>query len=244
MMSASIMTWCLRFNSRAHGGRDLNKLLGQRRRGTVSIHAPTGGATINSLRQAFQVQFQFTRPRGARPAISLTVWVIGCFNSRAHGGRDFILSPGSMSSTFQFTRPRGARLTLRAKQAQEIAVSIHAPTGGATLVGGAAAAAFGVSIHAPTGGATTKTRTKSPIATFQFTRPRGARPKKEMKEPTKERFQFTRPRGARLAVQYRPDGGDVFQFTRPRGARLGLLAVGGDEHVSIHAPTGGATYGT
>ena len=54
------------FNSRAHGGRDYYEML---KTGTitVSIHAPTGGATEEGRLAALGIQFQFTRPRGARP---------------------------------------------------------------------------------------------------------------------------------------------------------------------------------
>ena len=56
-----------RFNSRAHGGRD-SKTFGYQERYAVSIHAPTGGATVRFVWCTVQAQFQFTRPRGARPA--------------------------------------------------------------------------------------------------------------------------------------------------------------------------------
>ena len=65
---ARLVRWSgyTRFNSRAHGGRDRHlplSLMCLR----VSIHAPTGGATRQGLRED---------ARDAR------------FNSRAHGGRD------------------------------------------------------------------------------------------------------------------------------------------------------------
>ena len=75
------------FNSRAHGGRD--PLVTYPYDGsTVSIHAPTGGATPSRCRRPTRRRFQFTRPRGARRA----------------GDR-----PPETKKKFQFTRPRGAR---------------------------------------------------------------------------------------------------------------------------------------
>jgi len=120
------------------------------------------------------------------------------FNPRAHAGRDSCL-PGIFAPAFRFqsTRPRGARprrpiLPRRAK-----AISIHAPTRGATWLDGAPyddptisihAPTRGatrdtkqpriskwISIHAPTRGATSIARGSSCTISFQSTRPRGAR---------------------------------------------------------------------
>ena len=56
----------MRFNSRAHGGRDPSLAhIGEQ--AVVSIHAPTGGATIRKLGVGMKEK---------------------SFNSRAHGGRD------------------------------------------------------------------------------------------------------------------------------------------------------------
>ena len=121
-----------RFNSRAHGGRDR---AGWVRTSTayVSIHAPTGGATGHAVSAFGFKEFQFTRPRGARHNMRIDHhWVDG--------------------------------------------VSIHAPTGGATLISPGEGPLFDVSIHAPTGGATSTILFCRPGAKFQFTRPRGARP--------------------------------------------------------------------
>ena len=102
------------------------------RRWAVSIHAPTGGATPTGKKTPPPREFQFTRPRGARQTPTAKC----------------------SASTFQFTRPRGARhgkalsadITLGfnsrahggrdgAKSAIDLSrqVSIHAPTGGATM---------------------------------------------------------------------------------------------------------------
>ena len=141
------------FNSRAHGGRDIvlvsangkqAKFQFTRPRGarpedgrpspapTVSIHAPTGGATAVNPVDEQSALFQFTRPRGAR--LRATV-------------------DASREERFQFTRPRGAR---RGKGEATVAtpVSIHAPTGGATSERDPGCGQRVVSIHAPTGGAT------------------------------------------------------------------------------------------
>ena len=79
------------------------------------------------------------------------------FNSRAHGGRDFLNHVHrSTIPLFQFTRPRGARLWKRFFfSCSSLGVSIHAPTGGATTNSTTERRSImKVSIHAPTGGAT------------------------------------------------------------------------------------------
>ena len=99
----------MRFNSRAHGGRDeyattpepapssfqFTRPRGarplqdaEREAGGVSIHAPTGGAT--------------------RALLALLVDVTG-FNSRAHGGRDGLSSMNSLDSDGFNSRAHGGR---------------------------------------------------------------------------------------------------------------------------------------
>ena len=142
------------FNSRAHGGRDTIGMHPQPQWILVSIHAPTGGATCGPIAWArVGFSFQFTRPRGARRCPRADRPPPSCFNSRAHGGRDFVNA----------AVPRRTR------------VSIHAPTGGATHPAESPGARDQVSIHAPTGGATPRNLPDARQKTFQFTRPRGAR---------------------------------------------------------------------
>ena len=56
---------------------------------SVSIHAPTRGATAALVAGGASVMFQSTRPRGARRVGRRNrggyAW---CFNPRAHAGRD------------------------------------------------------------------------------------------------------------------------------------------------------------
>ena len=78
----------------------------------VSIHAPTQGATSRIFTKVISTQ---------------------SFNSRTHAGCDRIAGIcRSASSLFQFTHPRRVRLMSVLGIARSIAVSIHAPTQGAT----------------------------------------------------------------------------------------------------------------
>ncbi len=122
----------------------------------VSIHAPARGATpaipgsmpitgsFNPRARAGRdkrchdsrkqmIEFQSTRPRGAR---------------RAGSGRKLC------ALLFQSTRPRGARLKLLIDVVERGHVSIHAPARGATSLPLSGTRSYPVSIHAPARGAT------------------------------------------------------------------------------------------
>ena len=228
------------FNSRAHGGRDGARKtalptgvlfqftrprgarpgsLGGRFRREVSIHAPTGGATPLLGLDTYGASSFNSRAHGGRDsAASHVPHALARFNSRAHGGRDTPFWANPRRKTFQFTRPRGARRLLAVLPCHFV-VSIHAPTGGATLRGAPCDKVLRVSIHAPTGG-----------ATLADGLPHGRR-----------RFN-SRAHGGRDSSARSARASSLFQFTRPRGARqkINYYVIGG-QYVSIHAPTGGAT---
>ena len=214
------------FNPRAHAGRDATsntaatitaafqstRPRGARRRaarcrvyrGSVSIHAPTRGAT-------------------ARLAAKTTC--CASFNPRAHAGRDTSIQTRVRRGTFQSTRPRGARpvtpqcnvssasVSIHAptrgatRHLPEIRapgrVSIHAPTRGATVTQPLAAGFRVVSIHAPTRGATSAAGLVCMFPAFQSTRPRGARPRGTSAHGQGQAFQSTRPRGARRCARHK-----------------------------------------
>ena len=72
---------------------------------------PRGARLLSKIVLIFPRMFQSTRPRGARPGTAVGKLNQGGFNPRAHGGRD----------------------TLQWSADSSWAVSIHAPTGGATV---------------------------------------------------------------------------------------------------------------
>ncbi len=123
------------------------------------------------------------------------------------------------------------------------AVSIHAPTRGATYTLFLLPFPFSVSIHAPTRGATFILQ--SPCQSMPSFNPRAHAGRDNSKKPLQRHymsfnprahagrdeavigfivgdteFQSTRPRGARLTVRIIVHPGQAFQSTRPRGARL------------------------
>ena len=99
---------------------------------SVSIHAPTRGATRISEGRGKRGRFQSTLPRGERPPMPRAKARSSSFNPRSHAGSD----------------KRIIALLIRE------AVSIHAPTRGATIDRFSASRFRSVSIHAPTRGAT------------------------------------------------------------------------------------------
>ena len=76
----------------------------------VSIHAPAGGATAFDTLQAYAVEFQSTRPQGARLNDKHNLHKELRFNPRARRGRDeYCPATPSVQLEFQSTRPQGAR---------------------------------------------------------------------------------------------------------------------------------------
>ena len=253
----------LGFNPRAHVGRDT--LIGCcEPEGGVSIHAPTWGAT--SSETCLICHMMCFNPRahvGRDPNRFNDFKHFESFNPRAHVGRDVKRLVGYGFYNSFNPRAHVGRDKIEFKIFFYLAVSIHAPTWGATWPITLASALAFVSIHAPTWGATDVLRPDYIQIEFQSTRPRGARLPQQAIRWRPSRFQSTRPRGARLGSsavgegrqRFNPRahvGRDMgmtlaelrkqFQSTRPRGARPcaaldGLLSI----HVSIHAPTWGAT---
>ena len=129
-----------------------------------------------------RLKFQSTRPRGARPRSVGRLVFQGCFNPRAHGGRDF----------------------------------------GCVFLAGCEA----VSIHAPTGGATGLSASLSEVpCQFQSTRPRGARPVTSILMISRIMFQSTRPRGARRGDKAGEQGAEQVSIHAPTGGATGRWAL-------------------
>ena len=209
----------------------------------VSIHAPTRGATKGKQLCKLAFTFQSTRPHGARLIRPGVVTSRLPFQStRPHGARRATPTASMRPWTFQSTRPHGARRQPLRPRRHRRQVSIHAPTRGATLMGGTAQYIANVSIHAPTRGATASARHPSPSHMFQSTRPHGARPQRPSSLARARSFnpRAHTGRDARSFFSWRSFL--MFQSTRPHGARLRrVFGFHLHEGVSIHAPTRGAT---
>ena len=102
----------INFNPRSHGGSD--KKYAQEKNGKlISIHAPTGGATISQAKSETAVYN---------------------FNPRSHGGSDWMGTGDLADLGISIHAPTGGA-TLGAKILLDPnTISIHAPTGGATVM--------------------------------------------------------------------------------------------------------------
>ena len=141
------------FNPRARMGRDSDHPThgpGE----FVSTHAPAWGATKTMCAMIASVEFQPTRPHGARRRPSTTPPRLSSFNPRARMGRDC-----------HRMRPRRHLLS----------VSTHAPAWGATHHIRRKPGEGIVSTHAPAWGATQRMGASEQDIEFQPTRPHGAR---------------------------------------------------------------------
>ena len=214
------MTQKLRFQfTRPHGARpDVSSI--HPRSSSVSIHAPTRGAT-SARHPAPQMRRFNSRAhtgRDQRPASAIRD-LIG-FNSRAHTGRDgrhrrrrqghravSIHAPtrgatignggNYLASEFQFTRPHGARPYWSNHSATSSSFNSRAHTGRDGSSGQARACA-GVSIHAPTRGATlARGHIQMPPRSFNSRAHTGRDPPASEVKANEGAFQFTRPHGAR-----------------------------------------------
>ena len=123
---------------------------------SISIHAPTRGATIsNGLCDGFYAIFQSTLPREERQVADLSLVSVNDFNPRSHERSDLSKLPLSgRTRAFQSTLPREERPCEPIEFLKRYCISIHAPTRGATVNGNTNLCTIFISIHAPTRGAT------------------------------------------------------------------------------------------
>ena len=210
---------------------------------SISIHAPTWGATAIKDCCCQTQQFQSTHPRGVRlcPSKANRAY-IGFQSTHPRGVRQTQQNIIRMGYEFQSTHPRGVRRPCRhilrsimpnfnprthvgcdrknGKRAQSNEISIHAPTWGATESSELLEPLCAISIHAPTWGATLYTLAGFGQYVFQSTHPRGVRPAERLMLLVDESsFQSTHPRGVRLCRTLPIESLRVFQSTHPRGVR-------------------------
>ena len=121
---------------------------------------------------------------------------------------------------FQSTLPRGERRHKDQQDSEIYTISIHAPTGGATVQKHLIPSYQNISTHAPTRGATYSIRTDQiKHLLFQPTLPRGERRKRKILQP--------------LHRNFNPRSHEGSDFQRVRFSSL--------VRISTHAPTRGAT---
>ncbi len=210
-----------RFNPRAHVGRDPS-VTTPRGTFTVSIHAPTWGATVEQSLESRSTGFNPRAHVGRDPVIEAEAVSLWCFNPRAHVGRDkqarihiacvgvsihaptwgatslHLMSP--MRSEFQSTRPRGARQIADHDLEPSHSFNPRAHVG-RDITAIHALQSGGVSIHAPTWGATMFSAFKSATIHVSIHAPTWGATSHNQSEHKIKMFQSTRPRGARQRIQ-------------------------------------------
>ena len=165
----------------------------------VSIHAPTWGATSRVCSQARRNRFQSTRPRGARHVDGFSDKRVLVSIHAPTWGATFLKSAMMLNAQFQSTRPRGARLSLLCT----------------------ASFRFSFNPRAHVGRDIYTALLMSVTAGFQSTRPRGARLQSAVNLAVlllgfTPRAHVGRDRVSSRKYIY---CFHVFQSTRPRGAR-------------------------
>jgi len=208
----------------------------------VSIHVPAWGAThgaaqgristtrFNSRARvgrdrsgwlfSWFVQFQFTRPRGARRGPAHRAACASRFNSRARVGRDW-LEPAALIHDV---------------------VSIHAPAWGATRRALAARAGDRVSIHAPAWGATRARDARTRSDGCFNSRAREGRDSCLLVSGFQSSVSIHAPAwGATRRSWASPARASGFNSRARVGRDRGDVVVVAVDLVSIHAPAWGAT---
>ena len=231
----------------------------------VSIHAPTWGATRNLLQISFLTKVSIHAPTwGATVHLSSQEPKSTSFNPRTHMGCDRgLLMVMSNDQTFQSTHPHGVRQDVPLVGIKYLGFNPRTHMGCDNKCS-SFRYCFAVSIHAPTWGATGRKNihrnarrfqsthphgvrqlSQTDIVfdeLFQSTHPHGVRPNKKGRPAAEGKFQSTHPHGVRRASPVKSTSAARFQSTHPHGVRLlqnSLFTL--SAAVSIHAPTWGAT---
>ena len=210
------------FNSRARKGRDKNPHE-TRKLQIVSTHAPARGATSSNAAPKMILQFQLTRPQGARPAHRLLAlhfpW-------------------------FQLTRPQGARHGTLEINFEGGLVSTHAPARGATRARRDGPHGRQVSTHAPARGATGGGGGSGSIRCFNSRARKGRDPGAAVGVGRSAVSTHAPARGATSDFRVRRKRVPGFNSRARKGRDGNVPGKACRGCVSTHAPARGATYET
>ena len=142
---------------------------------------------------------------------------------------------------FQSTHPRGVRPTYREDWRDELRVSIHAPTRGATKEIDTKGLSLDVSIHAPTRGATLSMLAALSTARFQSTHPRGVRRRHRASYRVNKKVSIHAPTRGATKIEDFAHAQESFNPRTHEGCDQPEDCGKVWQFVSIHAPTRGAT---
>ena len=168
-------------------------------------------------------EFQSTHPHGVRRAVLLHRSNLCCFNPRTHTGCDNNSTEGQQEVDVSIHAPTRGATECTAKFIDKQVVSIHAPTRGATQQHEIFPVLGGVSIHAPTRGATLPRDYGKPQRQSFNPRTHTGCDNRNKAEYEKALFQSTHPHGVRPSICYHVATDSRFQSTHPHGVRLRYL---------------------
>ena len=237
---------------------------GYTQRFSISIHAPTWGATAYTIPTLGDPQFQSTHPRGVRHIMLIVLSCLNRFQStHPRGVRRDVGECCACALAFQSTHPRGVRhVSKHWRDVSPLFQSTH-PRGvrrrvissyrntcdfnPRTHVG--CDADFyhllymdEISIHAPTWGATLRRNFFYGLDTFQSTHPRGVRPSLFDFDIMSCPISIHAPTWG--ATSHTPETSSSRRNFNPRthvGCDIILTDYERFTKISIHAPTWGAT---
>ena len=147
-------TTLLDFNPRAHAGRDCCRCACQGGHWHFNPRAHAGRDTALVRRGQRRDHFNPRAHAGRDGSSRRQTTSAPDFNPRAHAGRDFRSCSSRDSCSYFNPRAHAGRDVALDRCYEEVFISIHAPTRGATKVAVAALYRPLISIHAPTRGAT------------------------------------------------------------------------------------------
>ena len=124
---------------------------------TISIRAPTRGATISGASASQRYIFQSALPRGERLYSQDWQSITSYFNPRSHEGSDNFLSMLEQVLNISIRAPTRGATSMICIVSHMREISIRAPTRGATYHNRSNGHRKSISIRAPTRGATSKT---------------------------------------------------------------------------------------
>ena len=164
------------FNPRTHAGCD-NNMKSEKANRTVSIHAPTRGATSTLTTLPFTSVFQSTHPRGVRPVPVSRILASLMFQStHPRGVRPTRDRGKNIKQMFQSTHPRGVRRRMysRFHRCRCFNPRTHAGCDAPCSTWATRSPSFNPRTHA---GCDLSAFLKNPVMLwFQSTHPRGVRP--------------------------------------------------------------------
>ena len=210
----------------------------------ISIHAPTRGATALYVSSYCSSQFQSTLPRGERLRFRHSRAAVINFNPRSHEGSDYFMDMGDRFKAISIHAPtRGATL-FRIKYTPFRVFQSTLPRGERRDQQHRVSQCYTISIHAPTRGATRYLVRSCKALVISIHAPtRGATSGRSVLPFAALYFNPRSHEGSDSFEDIQSQLIDISIHAPTRGATMVTFPVHPVFKISIHAPTRGATGG-